>query len=81
MAKQETTTQTTANRPKGEHGTRDRVNDPRTKDGRFSRRHNDAANSVGDALKGLEAEGAKNAQQLPAEEEPTEQELLEAEES
>jgi hypothetical protein len=88
MAKHDTSTQTEAKtqtepnrRHEGEHGTRDRLNDPRSKEGRFSRRHHDAGDSVDDALKGLVADAAKNAQQLPAEQKPTEQDLREAEES
>jgi hypothetical protein len=82
MAEHDTSTQTEPNRRReGEHGTRDQVNDPRSMEGRFSRRHHDAGDSVDDALKGLEAEGAKNAQQLASEQKPTEQELREAEES
>jgi len=79
MAEHDTSEQN--RRREGEHGTRDQVNDPRSKEGRFSRRHHDPSDSVDAALKGLEAEGAKNAQQLAVEEKPTEQELREAEES
>jgi hypothetical protein len=82
MAEHDKSKETVANRRhEGEHGTRDHANDPRSKEGRFARQHLDAGDSVDDALKGLEAEAAKNAQQIPSDREPTEQELREAEES
>jgi hypothetical protein len=81
MAEHDTSQAEPNRRREGEHGTRDQVNDPRSKEGRFSRQHHDAGASVDDALKGLAAEGAKNAQQVPAEQKPAEQALLEAEES
>ena len=59
--------ETRENRRDGEHGSRDRLNDPRTKEGHFARQHHDPGNSVDDALRGIEQQGQQNADRIAGE--------------
>jgi hypothetical protein len=82
MAEHEKTEKTLDKRHEGEHGTRDRVNDPRRHSGEFARQHHEAADTVDAALKGLEDQGEKNRDELLSgtsdageQQEPTQQEI------
>ncbi|HEY1754820.1 MAG TPA: hypothetical protein VGG72_05455 [Bryobacteraceae bacterium] len=64
MAEHDRTEKPLDKRLEGEHGTRDRVNDPRRHSGEFARQHHEAADTVDAALKGLEDQGEKNRDEL-----------------
>ncbi len=62
MQKHDTSSETAEIRPDGEHGKRDQVNDARNKAGQFARKHHDPADTVGQAIKDLERQAAKEAE-------------------
>ena len=62
MQKHDTSSETAETRLDGEHGKRDQVNDARNKAGQFARRHHDPADTVGQAIKDLERQAAKEAE-------------------